>query len=118
MLEKRSWQIFFLVVNGFLGNKKENYQELISDLLDAYKEMGCRMSPKLHMLHLHFAFFKSNIVAYLEEHGERFQQDVLIFEKSYQGEYNARMMRDYIWGLVCDTKQQYTKKRRKSKCFE
>ena len=47
-----------------------------------------------------------------------FQQDVLAFEKWYQGEYNARMMGDYIWGLVHDTKQQYRKKRRKSMCLE
>ena len=80
--------------------------------------MGCRMSPKLNMLHLHLAFCKSNMGAYLEEHGERFQRDVLVFEKSYQVEYNARMMEEYIWGLVRDTKQQYRRKCRKSKCLE
>ena len=75
-----------MVVNGFLGNKKEgNYRELISDLLVAYKEMGSQMTPKLHMPHLLLAFFMSNMGAYLEEHGERFQQDVLVFKKSYQG---------------------------------
>ena len=73
---------------------------------------------KLHMMHLHLAFFTSSMGAYLEEHGERFQQEVLVFEKRSQGEYNARVIGDYIWGMVCDTNQQYARKRRKSKCFE
>ena len=118
-LEKRAWQSFVSVVNGFLGNEKEeNYRELISNLSDAYKEMGCRMSPKLYMLQSHLDFFKSNMDAYSEEHGERTHQDILVFEKRYQGECNACMMGDYKWGLVRDTKQQYRRKRRKSICFE
>ena len=76
------------------------------------------MSLKLHMLHLHLAFFKSNRGAYLEEHGEHFQQDILVFKKNYQGEYNACMVGDYIWGQVCDTKHQYTSNHRKFKYFE
>ena len=97
VLGKRAWQSFVSAVNCFLGSKKEeNYRELISDLLDPYKEMGCRMSPKLRMLHSHLDFFKSNMAAYSEEHGERFHQDMLVFEKRYQGECNARMIGDYI----------------------
>ena len=115
VLEKRAWQSFVSVVNGFLGSKKEeNYRELISDLLDDYKQMGYRTSPKSHMLHSHMDFFKSNMAAYSEEHGERFHQDMLVFEKRYQGECNARTMGDYVRGLVRDTKQQYRRKRRKS----
>ena len=76
------------------------------------------MSLKLHTLHSHLDFFKSNMGIYSEQHGEGFHQDVLVFEKRYQGESNARMMGDYIWGLVHDTKQQYQRKHRKSVCFD
>ena len=38
--------------------------------------------------------------AYSKEHGERFHQDILGFERRYQGLYNERIMGDYIWGLI------------------
>ena len=47
VLEKRGWQCFISVVNGFLGNKKEeNYGELISDLwlLTKTWAAGCHQS--------------------------------------------------------------------------
>jgi hypothetical protein len=38
----------------FLGNHKaENYHEIVSDLLTAYKPMGCNMSLKVHFLDSH-----------------------------------------------------------------
>lgn len=118
-LEKRAWRSFVAVVRGFLGNnKEENYQELIGDLLKSYKEMGCRMSLKLHMLHSHLNFFKSNMGDYSEEHGERFHQDVMDFEKRYQGQYNERMMGDYIWSLVRETQPLHRRKSRKSVHFQ
>jgi hypothetical protein len=36
------------VTKSFLGNHKaENYNEIVSDLLTAYKSMGCNMSLKV-----------------------------------------------------------------------
>ncbi|GBP45249.1 hypothetical protein EVAR_28997_1 [Eumeta japonica] len=83
------------VIHGFLGNRKaENYTELITDMLHNFKVMGCRMSLKVHMLHAHLDKFKDNLGAYSEEQGERFHQDVMNFEKRYQGQYNENMMVD------------------------
>ena len=56
------------------------------------------MDLKVHMLDAHLDEFKGNMVAYSEEQGERFHQDVLDSERRYQGQYNERMMGDYIWG--------------------
>ncbi|GBP54406.1 hypothetical protein EVAR_29482_1 [Eumeta japonica] len=50
------------------------------------------MSLKVHMLHAHLDKFKDNLGAYSEEQGERFHQDVMNFEKRYQGQYNENMM--------------------------
>lgn len=117
--EKRAWRSFVAVVQGFLGNnKEENYRELVDNLLKSYKEMGCRMSLKLHTMHSHLDFFKSNMGDYSEEHGERFHQDVMEFEKRYQGQYNERMMGDYVWGLVRETQSLHRRKSRKSVCFQ
>ena len=72
------------------------------------------MSLKLQMMHSHFAFFKSNMGDYSEEHGERFHQHVMEFEKRCQGQYNERMMGDYVWGLVRETQTPHRRKNRKS----
>ena len=98
--EKCAWCSFVAVVQGFLGNNKENYRKLVDNLLKSYKEMGCRMFVKLHTMHSHLVFFKSNMGNYSDEHGESFHQDVMEFEKCYQRQYNERMMGDYVWGLV------------------
>ena len=36
--------------------------------------------------------------AYLEEQGEWFHQDMLDFERRYQGLYSENNFVDYIWG--------------------
>jgi hypothetical protein len=46
---KAAWQAFKNVTKSFLGNHKaENYHEIVSDILTAYKAMGCNMSLKVH----------------------------------------------------------------------
>ena len=103
-LERIAWQAFREVVTGFLGNKRNaNYTELVDNLIHLYRRLGCRMSIKLHFLHSHLDFFRSNLGAVSEESGERFHQDILVMEKRYQGRWDEAMMGDYVWGLVrCD----------------
>ena len=92
-----AWNSFVAVVHGFLGNHKaENYVQLVKTLIKNYAKMGCRMSLKVHILDDHLQKFKSNMGAYSEEQGERFHQDILDFERRYQGQYNENMMGDYI----------------------
>ena len=79
--------------------------------------MGCRMSLKVHILDSHLDKFKENMGAYSEEQGERFHQDILDFERRYQGQYNENMMGDYIWGLLRESDLQYTRKSRKPTHF-
>lgn len=116
--EREAWKSFIEVVNGFLGNHKvENYKEVVDRLIISYKEVGCRMSLKVHVLHSHLEVFKSNMGAYSEEQGERFHQDVQEFEKRYQSQYNERMLGDYIWGLIRESDQTYKRKTRRSTHF-
>ena len=113
-IERKAWKSFIGVVQGFLGNNKvKNYKEVVQHLITAYKEMGCRMSIKLHVFHSHLEAFKSNMGAYSEEQGERFHQDLQHFEKRYQGQYNERMLGDYIWGLIRESDLTYKRKSRK-----
>ena len=109
--EKAVWNSFVAVVRGFLGNNKaENYVELVETLVNNYSKMGCRMSLKVHILDAHLDKFKENIGAYSEEQGERFHQDILDFERRYQGQYNENMTGDYIWGLHRESALLYNRK--------
>jgi hypothetical protein len=73
-------------MKSFLGNHKaENYHEIVSDLLTAYKAMGCNMSLKVHFLDSHLDFFPENLGTVSDEHGDRFHQDISNVKKWYQG---------------------------------
>jgi hypothetical protein len=54
-----------------LGNRKaENYHEIVSDLLTAYKPMGCNMSLKVHFLDSHLDLFPENLGTVSDKHRE------------------------------------------------
>ena len=114
VIEKQPWQALPQQMMIVL-EKEEYYQELICNLVDAHKEMGRRLSPKLHVLHSNLDVFKSNMCAYSEVNGEH--QYILMFEKRYKGKYNACMIGGYLWGSVCDTKQDYRGKA-ENLCFD
>jgi hypothetical protein len=66
---KAACQAFKNVTKSFLGNQKaEKYHEIVSDLLTAYKAMGCNMSLKVHFLDSHLDFFPENLGAFSDEH--------------------------------------------------
>jgi hypothetical protein len=75
-------------MNSFLGNRKtENYHEIVSDLLMAYKPMGCNMSIKVHFLDSHLDFFPENLGAVSDEHGEIFHYDIYNMEKQVEPQH-------------------------------
>ena len=102
--ERKAWLSFKSVVENFLGNKKaENYEDLVSDLLASYEQLGCRMSLKLHFLHSHLDWFPENLGDCSDEQGERFHQDISEMEERYPGRWDEHMMADYCWSLKRDT---------------
>ena len=117
--EQKAWKSFRDVVKGFLGNTKcENYQELVSDLITNFGNMGCNMSIKMHFLHSHLDYFPSNLGDVSEEHGERFHQDISTMEKRYSGKWNERMMGDYVWNIIRDSSSAHHSRKTKSIKFE
>ena len=58
------------------------------------------MSFKVHTLDANLDQLMENMGAYSEELGERFHQNILDFERRYPGQYNKRIMGDYIWRLI------------------
>lgn len=84
--ECNAFEVFRMVVQWFLGNKRsDNYKKLIENLMQNYRVLGCRMSVKMHYLFSHINFFRPNLGDVSEEHGERFHQDIQLMERRYQG---------------------------------
>src|SRR6218665_1422818 len=91
--EKTAGNSFVAVFHGFLGNHKaENYVQSDQSLIKNYAKMRCRMSLKVHILDAYLQKFKDNMGAYSEEQDERFRQDILDYERCYQGQYNVNIM--------------------------
>lgn len=102
-LEEKAWKSFVLVVQNFLGNHKAaNYAQLVSDMLNNFRDLGCNMSIKVHYLHSHLDRFPENLGDLSEEQGERFHQDIKTMEERYQGRWDNHMMADYCWNLERD----------------
>jgi len=88
------------ICKDFLGNHKAtNYQNVVQDLLTSYKAMGCNMSLKIHFLESHLDFFSENLGEVNDEHGERFQQDIMAMKNRYKGKWTSSMLADYCWTL-------------------
>ena len=68
-----------------MGNTKtEDYEKIVSDLLQNYHKMGVNMSLKIHFLHSYLDFFPKNLGSVSDEPGERFHQDLKSYKERYQ----------------------------------
>ena len=89
---------------NFLSNRKrDDYVPHLEELLSAYKATGCNMSLKVHFLHSHLDFFLENLGAVSNEHGERFYQDIVQFERRFSDKWNASISSEYCWSLARET---------------
>ena len=105
-LERNVSQAFRMIVEGFLGNhRRDDYAVVVSNSIESYEKLGCRMFLKLQFLHSLLDFFRDNLGNVSEEQGERFHQDMQVMEKWYQGRWDEAMMGDYAWNLMrkCNT---------------
>ena len=63
-IEEDAWNAFKEVVKKFLGNFKDPlYKEIVRNILDKFKLLGCNMSLKLHFLASHLDYFPPNLGA-------------------------------------------------------
>lgn len=116
--EKAAWRAFKSVCSSFLGNEKaDNYEDLVRDMVKCFRVIGCNMSLKLHFLDSHLDFFPQNLGAVSDEHGERFHQDIAMFEKRFSGRCNGSMLAEYCWSTLRDTPTDAYKRKRSKKSF-
>ena len=85
---------------NFLGNHTaQNYRDMVADLVQSYKAMGCNMYLTLHFLDSHLDFFPENLGAVSDEHRQRFHQDISTKKKRYKGKRSHSTLVDYCWTL-------------------
>ena len=86
-------------------------------MLASYEALGCCMSLKVHFLQAHLDYFPQNLGNMIEEHGERFHQDIKSMETRYQGRWDVSvsMMADYCWCLKRDCKTSTGRKAKRRK---
>jgi hypothetical protein len=88
-------------VKKFLGNIKDPlYKEIVRNMLDKFKILGCNMNLKLHFLTSNLDYFPPNLGAVSEEQGKMFHQDLKDVERRYQGRWDVNMMADYCWPIA------------------
>jgi hypothetical protein len=102
-IEEDAWNEFKEVVKKFLGNIKDPlYKEIVRNMLDKFKLLGCKMSLKLHFLASHLDYGPPNLGAVSEQQGERFHQELKDVERHYQGRWDVNMKADYCWSIARD----------------
>ena len=88
--EVAAWLAFIDVKEKFLGNERApNYQDLVERMLMCYKDIGCRCTYKLHLLHAHLDRFPPNCGAQGEQQCERAHQDIMHQELNYKSSMNG-----------------------------
>ena len=115
--ELNAWKAFCDVVKNFLGKiKSPNFNELVESLLQAFHNLRCNMSVKIHFLHSHLSYFPENLGAFSEEQGKSFHQDIKVMEKRYRGKWNVSMIADYCWNLIRESSDfQHSRQSKKRK---
>ena len=60
--EARGWTAFSNATQNFPGNEKaDNYEEIVEELSVSLRDLGCRMSIKIHYLHRHLDKLTANL---------------------------------------------------------
>jgi hypothetical protein len=117
--ERNAWSAFKSVVANFLGNNKSpDYVNIVHKCISAYRDMGCNMSLKIHLVDSHLDFFPENLGSVSDEHGERFHQEIAVMESRYQGRWSTVMLADYCWTLQRDLPKAVYKRTSTAKRFK
>ncbi|GBN96023.1 hypothetical protein AVEN_157412-1 [Araneus ventricosus] len=116
--ERSAWLAFKSVCTHLLGNKKaKNYEDLVGGMVKCFRVIGCNMSLKLHVLDSHLNFFPQNFGPISDVHGERFHQDISMFEKRFSGRWNRSILAEYCWSVIRGTQSDADKRKRLKKSF-
>ena len=82
--ELSAWLPLKSVIANFLCNHRgSQYRKVVDELMENFRQIGARMSVKMHFLRSHLDYFPENWGEFSEEQGEHFHQDISDMEKRY-----------------------------------
>ena len=82
-----AWLPLKSAVANFLGNHRSSqYQNLVDELMENFRQIGARMSVKMHFLQSDLDYFLEN---WGDLNGDRFHQYISDIEKRYSGGWDV-----------------------------
>jgi hypothetical protein len=73
------------MVDNFVGiSRKPDYSDIMQNLLEQCKNLGCNVSVKLNSMHLQAHYFPQNLGSVSHKYYERFHQDMREMDKRSQ----------------------------------
>ena len=112
--ELAAWKSVRQECLNFLGlYKSDDFEDMGANLFRNYHIRGYKISLKVHFLNSNLPFFHENLGAVSNEHGEKFQQDIAVFEKQFKGKCSTGILAEYCWTLKRDKPEQEHKTRRR-----
>lgn len=98
--QSKAWKAFKDLCSNFFGNVKSPKSALmVRKMLRHFREIGVKVSPKLHLLVVHLNEFPENLGDVSDEHGERAHQQMKYMEKRFFKKDTKVALADYIWTL-------------------
>lgn len=68
--KKQAWRTFKDVVKKLPWKQDPNCKDFVEKMIRMFKDLGCNMSNKVHLLHSHLSYFPDNPGAVNEEQAE------------------------------------------------
>ena len=86
-------------------HETENYRDMVADLVQSYKAVGCNVSLEGHFLVCHLDFFPADIGTVSDELVERLHHNISTMRKQYQAMVSPIVLADYYWTFRRDVSQ-------------
>jgi hypothetical protein len=81
--------------NFLVNHKAKNYRNMVAEVVQSYKAMGCNTSLNVHFSDSRLGFCPENLGAVSDKQFEPFHQEISTMEKRYQGKCSPSMPADY-----------------------
>ena len=95
-LELAAWKALKSVVVNFLENHRhDQYADSVDRMMNAYEQLGARMSLKMHFLHLHLNIFPPNLGEVSDEQGE-IPPRYICFRRPIPGSFRCQYDRRFL----------------------
>lgn len=80
--DAQAWKSIKDVIHGGLGGtRSKDFRASVKKMLKYFERIGVNMALKIHLLHHHLDVLEKQRSTESDEHGERYHQTALPFEK-------------------------------------